>query len=69
MSKDSKDAQVVLRIPKQLRERIEAISAHLEAENPGVGFSLSSTTRLLIYRGLETFKEPKIGSSSSGSSS
>jgi hypothetical protein len=47
------DSQIVLRLPAELVERIDACAAQLRESNPGLRISRSDAVRALIVRALD----------------
>lgn len=56
----AKDRQLVIRLPKELRQRVEAIRAALTKRAGGVEQVTSHVVRQIIERGCESLeREPK----------
>lgn len=58
--KEVKDAQIVVRLPSALVDRVDAYAERLRDEQPGPAWTRSDVVRLLVARGLESV-EPKRG--------
>jgi hypothetical protein len=59
MVEEAKDAQLVVRLPHALVERIDSYAERLRRETPGPSWTRADVVRLLLSRSLEAAEEPK----------
>ena len=59
MDVETKDEQIVLRLPKRLLERIEAHAERLRREMPGPSWKRSDVVRLLLTQALDAVDASK----------
>lgn len=53
------EEQLVVRLPKDLLERVDAYAERLRAEQPGPAWKRSDVVRLLLARALDAAESPK----------
>lgn len=53
------DAQLVVRLPRELVERLDAYAARMREELPGAKFKRAEAVRVLLTRALDDAEGPK----------
>jgi hypothetical protein len=60
MAEETKDEQIVVRLPASLLERLDAYADRMRREMPGPSWKRSDVVRMLLARALDDI-EPKRG--------
>jgi hypothetical protein len=61
MGEETKDGQLVVRLPKALLDRLEAYAERLRREMPGPAWKRSDVVRMLLARALDEVEPTKRG--------
>jgi hypothetical protein len=59
MGNETNDAQIVVRLPQGLVDRVDAYAERLRDEQPGPAWKRSDVVRMLITRALDQVEKPK----------